>query len=158
MQCVPRIERSGTARWKGSVARGAGSLSVQSAAFASIPFSLPGRTAAEPTGETSPEELLAAAHAGCFAMAASNELTRRQLPPDLLTVVATTALEEVDGRNRIVASSLRVTASQAGLTPAVLEEALAAADARCPFSALIRDAGGAVDIESAIEAPTTITR
>jgi lipoyl-dependent peroxiredoxin len=157
MQLVPRIERSATARWEGSVARGAGSLSVPSAAFGSIPFSLPGRTAAEPTGGTSPEELLAAAHAGCFAMAAANELTRRQCPPDLLTVVATTALDEVDGRNRIVASSLHVSASHEALTPAVLEEALAAADARCPFSALIRDAGGSVVIESGIGDPATIT-
>lgn len=158
MQRVPRIERSATARWEGSVARGAGALTVPSGAFTSIPFSLPGRTAAEPTGETSPEELLAAAHAGCFAMAAANELTRRQLPPDVLTVIATTALDEVDGRNRIVASRLCVSVRNAGgLTAPVLEEALAAADARCPFSALIRDAGGSVVVETGIEDPTTIT-
>ena len=157
MQRVPRIERSATARWEGSVARGAGSLSVPSAAFTSIPFSLAGRTAAEHTGETSPEELLAAAHAACFAMAAANELTRRQLPPDALTVVATTALDEVGGFNRIVASRLRVSVADAGVAASVLDEALAAADARCPFTALIRDAGGSVVVEAGSEDREAIT-
>ena len=90
-------------------------------------------------------------------MAAANELTRRQLPPDALTVVATTALDEIDGFNRIVSSRLRISVRHAGLAAPVLDEALAAADARCPFSALIRDAGGSVIVEVGSDDPATIT-
>jgi osmotically inducible protein OsmC len=154
MQRVPRIERSATASWGGSVARGRGRLSAPSRALVEIPFSLAGRTAPSPTGETSPEELLAAAHAGCFAMALSAQLTRRNAPPDLLTVTATSSLDEVAGRNRIVAGELVVEVAAPGLPPGELENALREADERCPFSALLRDAGATVTVTLSPDAVT----
>ena len=150
MQFVPRIDRSATAVWEGSVARGSGVLSSPSRALLEVPFTLPGRTAPVGTDETSPEELFAAAHAGCFAMALSGQLTRRQAPPERLTVTATTTLDEVDGFNRIVASVLSVDVVAAGLTEGDLEAAAAEADARCPFSALVRGAGGKVSVDATL--------
>jgi osmotically inducible protein OsmC len=152
MQRVPRIERAATAVWEGSVARGNGRLTAPSTAFVDLPFSLPSRTAAAVGTETSPEELLAAAHAACFAMALSSQLTRRDAPPQRLTVTATVALDEVEGRNRIVGSSVEVRVEADALAEAELESALADADARCPFSALIRDAGGTVGVDARIGA------
>jgi osmotically inducible protein OsmC len=146
MQRVPGIERSATAVWTGSVARGNGKPSVPSEALKQVPFSLAGRTAPTATDGTSPEELLAAAHAGCFAMALSSQLTRRQARPDRLTVTATSRLDDVDGRNRIVAGSLVVEVAAPGLAPGELEGALRDADERCPFSALLRDAGATVAV------------
>jgi lipoyl-dependent peroxiredoxin len=148
---VARVERAATAVWEGSVARGSGRLTAPSTAFVDLPFSLPGRTAAAVGTETSPEELLAAAHAACYAMALSSQLTRRNAPPQRLTVTATVALDEVEGLNRIVGSSVEVRV-EADLAEAELESALADADARCPFSALIRDAGGTVAVDARIGA------
>src|SRR5262245_6657029 len=144
---MAKIERTATAVWEGTPARGRGTLTAPSAALAEAPFSLPGRTSESVGSETSPEELFAAAHAGCFAMALSGQLTRRTAPPERPTVTATTALDEVDGMNRIVASNLTVSGAVEGLAPADLEEAIAEADRRCPFSALVRDAGGVVAID-----------
>ena len=149
MQRVARIERPATAVWEGSVARGRGSLTSPAGALPNLPFSLPARTAAVGGSETSPEELFAAAHAGCFAMALSGQLTRRNTPPDRLTVTATAALDEVGGMNRIVESRLLVEVSAPGLSDTDLASALADADARCPFSALVRDAGGTVAVDVA---------
>lgn len=155
MQCVPRIERSTTATWAGSVARGHGRLSAPSRALVELPFSLAGRTAPTATEETSPEELLAAAHAGCFAMALATQLTRRNAPPDQLAVTATTALDEVGGRNRIVASDLVVEVSAAsGIAPEEFDGAIRDADERCPFSALVRDAGGTVTVRLSVGSAT----
>jgi osmotically inducible protein OsmC len=149
---MARIERAATAVWEGSVARGSGRLTAPSTAFVDQPFSLPGRTADVVGTETSPEELLAAAHAACFAMALSGQLTRRKAPPQRLMVTATVALDEVDGLNRVVGSSLEVRVDADALAEADLESALADADARCPFSALIRDAGGTVGVDARVAA------
>ncbi|MFN8222200.1 MAG: OsmC family peroxiredoxin [Gaiellales bacterium] len=142
---MPRIERAATASWAGSIARGTGSLSAPSGALEAVPYTFAGRTTPGQVTETNPEELLAAAHAGCFAMAIAAQLSRRDAPPEALAVTATVALDEVDGANRIVASSLAATVS-ASLTDADLAEAVAEADARCPFSALVRGAGGIVTV------------
>jgi osmotically inducible protein OsmC len=146
MQRMPAIERRATATWAGSVARGSGEISASSNALRHVPFSLASRTAPAATEETSPEELLAAAHAGCFAMALSSQLTRRHAPPDRLTVTATSVLDDVEGRNRIVAGSLVVHLTGPALEPGELEGALRDADERCPFSALLRDAGATVTV------------
>jgi osmotically inducible protein OsmC len=143
---MPRIERSATAAWAGSVARGSGRLSSPSLVLHDAPFSLTGRTAAEASEETSPEELLAAAHAACFAMALSARLTHRDAPPDRLTVTSTVALDQVADFNRIVAGELTVEVVTSPLADDELEAALGEADERCPFSALLRDAGATVTV------------
>ena len=84
---MPRIRRAATSVWEGNVARGAGHISAGSGAFAGLAYSLPTRIG-QAEGKTSPEELLAAAHAGCFAMSLASELTTLGSPPEHLEVLA----------------------------------------------------------------------
>jgi lipoyl-dependent peroxiredoxin len=145
---VPRIERSADVVWRGNLARGGGSLSAATGAFRDLPFSEPARIGA-PEGKTSPEELLAAAHAGCYAMSLAGELART--PPERLDVTATVVMDEVEGKgHRIVASQLRVRARVPGLDEEMFSEAVEAADAGCPFSALIA-ASADVAIDATLE-------
>jgi osmotically inducible protein OsmC len=139
---MPRIERTADVSWEGNVARGVGHISAQTGAFTELPFSLPTRIG-QAEGKTSPEELLAAAHAGCLAMSLAGELTGDETPPARLDVTCTIVMDEVDGEgHRIVASTVTVRADAPG---ANLEDALARADAGCPFSMLLEKAG--VDVQ-----------
>jgi osmotically inducible protein OsmC len=151
MQIMPRIERSATATWTGSIARGRGALTAPSGTLVDVPYTVAGRTTPGHVDETNPEELLASAHAGCFAMALAAQLTRRNAPPESLSVTATVALDDVDGMNRIVGSAL-VVAVSAPVSNDDFADAIVEADGRCPFSALIRDAGGAVSVTTSLAA------
>jgi lipoyl-dependent peroxiredoxin len=111
-------------------------------------ISLPTRTG-PPGDDTSPEELLAAAHAGCYAMALAAVLTGAEVPPGWLDVRCTVALEEVADGLRITRSALVVDAAVDGLSRDALRAAMDAADASCPYSALLRDAGARVDSDIA---------
>jgi len=148
---VPRITRDAEVMWEGSSARGRGAITAAtSGAFAGLPYSEPARIADEAT-ETSPEELLAAAHAACFAMSLAAELTRLRTPPGRLTVRATIVMDEVEGEgHRIVASQLAVQAAVPDPDEDAFRAAVADADAGCPFSALIR-ASGTVSIDAQLD-------
>ena len=80
---MPRIERTAKIGWHGNLARGDGLLSAETGAFTELGFSLPTRIG-QPEGKTSPEELLAAAHGGCFAMSLASELSQLGHPPGQL--------------------------------------------------------------------------
>src|SRR3954462_4250876 len=100
----PRIQRQASVTWEGNVARGSGAISAATGAFSALPYSLASRVE-RPDGKTSPEELLAAAHAACYAMSLAGELASAGTPPDHLDVHATVTLDQVeDGSHRIVAS------------------------------------------------------
>jgi osmotically inducible protein OsmC len=147
---VPRVQRSADVTWEGNVARGAGTISGQSGAFSGLGFSLPTRIG-EAAGKTSPEELLAAAHAGCYAMSLASELSQAGMPPERLSVTATVTLDEVEGgSHRIVSSELNGRVRADGVDPQALERAAQAADEGCPFSALIK-ASGTVIVNTEIE-------
>jgi osmotically inducible protein OsmC len=148
---VPRVEREAEVTWEGSSARGRGAITAgSSGAFAGLPYSEPARVAASPE-ETSPEELLAAAHAGCFAMSLAAELTRARTPPGRLTVRATVVIDEVEGAgHRIVASELVARASVPELDENTFRQAVAEADAGCPMSALVR-ASADITIDAQLE-------
>jgi len=134
---VPRVQRSADVTWEGNVARGSGMISAETGAFRELGFSLPTRIGAS-EGKTSPEELLAAAHAGCYAMSLASELTQAGTPPARLEVTATVTLDEVEGgAHRIVASEINARARGDGIDGSALERAARAADDGCPFSALI---------------------
>jgi len=137
---MPHIERTAHVGWDGNLARGAGTLDAGTGAFARLPFSLPSRVG-DPGGKTSPEELLAAAHAACFCMAFSNELSTSGHPPARLDVTATATF--VGGK--ITRMRLEVSADVPGADEAALQEALAAAEQSCPVSNALR---GNVDIET----------
>jgi osmotically inducible protein OsmC len=150
---VPRVQRSADATWEGNVARGAGTISAQTGAFGELGFSLATRIGAS-EGKTSPEELLAAAHAGCYAMSLASELAQAGTPVERLEVTATVTLDEVEGgSHRIVSSRLHARARGDGIDRDALERAADAADDGCPFSALIK-ASATVDVNVELEGGT----
>jgi lipoyl-dependent peroxiredoxin len=122
--------------WEGTLASGSGALSSASGAF-ELPVTWAARTE-QPDGKTSPEELIAAAHASCFSMALALVLGENQTPPEHLTVTAACTLDEVDGAPRITTSELTVRARVPGLDKAALQRNVAEAADLCPVSNALR--------------------
>jgi osmotically inducible protein OsmC len=146
---VPRIERKAEIAWEGNVARGQGAISAGTGAFTDLPYSLPTRIG-QAEGKTSPEELLAAAHGGCLTMSLASELSQAGTPPTRLDVTTLIVMDEVEGEgHQIVASHVTVRAQVDEADQAALDAALEKADASCPFSALLKKAGVAVEISYA---------
>jgi len=145
---VLRIQRKASVVWQGSVARGSGVISGGSGALNGLPYDEPTRVG-DAQGTTSPEELLAAAHAGCFAMALAAELTKLKSPPEKLDVSAVCTLQERDGRWDIVSSDIDVAAHVSGLDENAFREAVRRADEGCPFSRLV-NASGEVCVSAAL--------
>jgi lipoyl-dependent peroxiredoxin len=147
---VARVERTADVTWKGSVARGAGSIAGRSGGLGPLPYSEPTRIG-PPEGNTSPEELLAAAHAGCYAMSLAAELTRGKTPPDRLSVTAKCTLDKVEGAgHRIVAMDIDARGRVPGLDTETFRRAAQAADERCTFSHLVR-ASARVTVNATLE-------
>jgi lipoyl-dependent peroxiredoxin len=143
---VPRIERRAVVSWEGNVARGAGTITADTGAFSELPFTLASRIG-DPEGKTSPEELLAAATADCFAMSLGSELARDGTPPRRLEVHCTIVMDEVpDEGHQIVGAELSVRASVDGASDEALAAALERADAGCPFATLLKKAGASVTV------------
>jgi osmotically inducible protein OsmC len=143
---MPRIERSAKVAWDGNVARGGGHLSGDTGAFTDLPFTLASRIG-NPEGKTSPEELLAAAHAGCFTMSLGSELARDNTPAGHLEVHCTIVMDEVPGEgHQIVGSNVTVLAQVEGASDEALADAMRRADEGCPFSTLLRKAGAEVRV------------
>ncbi len=135
---MPRIERSAEAVWQGRSASGSGTIAGRSSGAFDLAYSEPARVG-DPAGQTSPEELIAAAHAGCFAMSLAAELSKLRLEPRRLSVTATCVMDEVEGKGHlVVASELQVLADVPELDDEALQEAVERADAGCPISTLIR--------------------
>ena len=147
---MPRVDRTAHVTWEGNVARGRGTISAGTGAFGGLPYSVPTRVG-RPDGKTSPEELLAAAHAGCYAMSLATELTTAGAPPERLDVTARVTLDDVPGSgHRIVASELDARVRAPGLDAGALEGPAEAADRGCTLSALIK-ASAAVSINARLE-------
>jgi len=132
---VPRIERHADVRWEGSTARGAGTISAGTSAFSGLGFSLATRISKDGDGKTSPEELVAAAHAGCFAMSLASEL--REGDPRI-DVRANVVMDEVEGKGHVVVESQLRVRARADVDEETFRRAVAAADESCPISQLIR--------------------
>lgn len=149
---MPRIERTAETIWEGNLARGAGVMNAGSGAFTQLRYSLPSRIG-QPEGKTSPEELLAAAHGGCLAMGLAGELSGSDTPPGRLELVCRIVMDEIEGRgHQIVASHVEIAVAAAGLDDAGLQVHLAKADAECPFSELLRQAGAEVHVSARLQA------
>jgi osmotically inducible protein OsmC len=115
-----------------------------------LPFSLASRVENQ-DGKTSPEELLAAAHAGCYAMSLAGELAGAGATPELLDVQATVTLDQVeDGSHRIVASDVLARARVKELDGETLQRLAESASDGCPFSKLIA-ASGTVTVNATLE-------
>jgi osmotically inducible protein OsmC len=126
------MKRTATANWNGSLKEGAGTLDTQSGAFAAQPYTYKGRFVDE-SGQsgTNPEELIAAAHAGCFAMQLANMLAENGTPPDALKVTA--AVELIPGTG-ITGSALTLEAKVPSIDQAKFAELAEKAKATCPVS------------------------
>ncbi len=127
-------ERKASATWEGDLFKGKGTVTAESSSlFTAAGVTWAARTE-NPDGMTSPEELIAAAHASCFSMAFSNELSGRGHAPTHLATSATATF--VDGK--ITRMALDVVAQVPGVDAALFEEARAAAEQSCPVSNALR--------------------
>jgi len=126
--------RTSTVTWTGSLAEGSGTVSAGSSGlFTDLPVSWASRTEA-PDGRTSPEELLAAAHASCFAMALSGALARGGTPPEHMHVSATVTFDKVGDAWTVTRSQLEVVGTVPGLDEAGFDAAAQGAKDGCPVS------------------------
>lgn len=131
-------ERRADVRWQGDLMNGSGTIEqVRSGAFGPLDVSWPSR-AEEPNGKTSPEELIAAAHASCFAMAFSNGLAKAGTPPEELRTSATVTFVPGTGITKI---ALTVQGRVPGIDADAFREAAEAAKAGCPVSKALAGVG-----------------
>jgi osmotically inducible protein OsmC len=133
-------DRTASAVWQGDLFEGSGMVSAEdSGLFRDAPVTWASRTE-DAAGKTSPEELIAAAHAACFCMALSNELSSRGHPPARVQVRATCTFEPP----KVTTMTIDVTANVADLDEAGFREGLEAAEQSCPVSNALR---GNVDVQ-----------
>ena len=123
--------RTAKARWQGSLKEGGGTMSLGSGAYEGA-YSFGTRFEGEPG--TNPEELIAAAHAGCFSMALSGALGRSGYTPDSVATSARCHLEKVDGGFAITRIELITEAAVPGIDEAAFQEHAEGAKAGCPVS------------------------
>ena len=129
--------------WEGDLPSGKGTITkTSSGVISQVGVSWASRTG-EPNGLTSPEELLAAAHASCFAMALSAGLGRASTPPQKLEVSAAVEFDRVGDGFKVKSSALEVTGWVAGIDQAKFAEAAEAAKEGCPISGALK---GNVDL------------
>ena len=148
---MPRIERHANVVWEGNLARGSGLISAGTGAFVQLEYSNAVRIGKGNEGKTSPEELLAAAHAGCLATSVAGELTRAGAPPERIDVTANIVMDEVEGKgHQIVESQVRVRVRVPGIEEDAFRRVVKEADEGCPFSNLIK-ASAKVSIDAELE-------
>jgi len=130
------INRSGSAEWSGGLKDGKGAISTQSGALDAHPYGFASRF--EGVKGTNPEELIGAAHAGCFTMALSMILGEAGLTADKMETKAVVTLDQVDGGFAITAIALTLTASIPGTDNETFQDLAAKAKANCPVSKLLK--------------------
>lgn len=136
---MPLAERRADVVWEGTLTQGNGVItSVGSGAFGNLPVTWASRTE-NPDGKTSPEELIAAALASCYAMALSAVLGERGTPPESLNVSAVCAFDVVDGAPKVTTADLTVQGRVSGLDEAGFQEAAQAGEQLCPVANALRN-------------------
>ncbi|WP_017932424.1 OsmC family protein [Robiginitomaculum antarcticum] len=125
------MKRSASANWQGNLKDGKGHMSTESGALSKQPFGF--NTRFEDGAGTNPEELIGAAHAGCFSMAFANELSSRDITVEDISTSADITLDKVDGGFKITRSHLTVNVKTSG-GDTKYDEALQAAIEGCPVS------------------------
>jgi osmotically inducible protein OsmC len=126
-------ERTANCAWDGDLPHGSGTVTGNSGARGELPVTWASRTERS-DGKTSPEELIAAAHASCFSMALSHGLGEAGNPPEHLEVGSTVTLDLVDGAPTVTTSELTVTGRVPGIDQAAFEQAAFDAGRNCPVS------------------------
>ena len=132
------MQRKATAVWKGGLKYGQGTISGESRAFQDLAYDFRKRFESDPG--TNPEELIAAAHAGCFSMALSGELGNARLVPESIRTTAAVTLEMLPDGPTVTAIHLDVAARVPGADRAAFEKAAGAAKDGCPISRLLSKA------------------
>ena len=134
-------DRTANSVWEGSLEKGNGTLSLKSGATDDLPVTWASRTERS-DGKTSPEELVAAAHASCFSMALSHELSEAGHEPERLDVTSVVTLDLVDGAPTVTTSKITVRGRVSGIDPDEFEKYAQGAGENCPISRAL----GGVDI------------
>ena len=139
--------RKAQVTWNGNLVEGNGTINqVTSSAVDGLPVTWASRTEG-PEGKTSPEELVAAAHASCYAMAFSHMLNLSGTPPTKLEVSATVTFDRVDAGFKVVSSALTVSGQVEGIEAATFQETAEAAKDGCPISQALKG-----NVELSVEA------
>lgn len=129
------MKRKASAIWQGGLKDGKGAISTDSGVLSKTQYSF--STRFENGIGTNPEELIAAAHAGCFAMASSAELGKAGITPQSLEVTATITMDKTDAGFTVTESHLDLNAKIPGADEAAFNTAVNAAKAGCPISRLL---------------------
>ena len=129
------MQRKASAVWRGGLKDGKGTISTDSGVLKQTPYSFSTRFENQPG--TNPEELIAAAHAGCFSMALSNQLGTAGMTPESIETTATLTLEKTDAGFTITTIHLDVKARIPGADRAKFEEAANNAKKGCPVSRVL---------------------
>jgi osmotically inducible protein OsmC len=143
-------EREATVVWEGGLSSGSGVFSVGSGAFPNQPVTWASRTE-EPGGKTSPEELIAAAHASCYSMALSHALQSAGHTPDRLTVTAQVGFgPKPGGGMQVTHSNLTVRGKVPGIDQATFAEIARQGEQGCPVSNALRN-NVSINLEATLE-------
>lgn len=135
---MPAAIRRANVVWQGDLMSGSGRVTASSSqSFKDQPVTWASRTE-EPNGKTSPEELVAAAHASCFSMALSAGLAKAKTPPERLEVTAAVTFDKVGAGYKVVSSALEVKGKVPGLDAAGFQKAAAEAKDGCPISQMMK--------------------
>ncbi|MCC2643135.1 MAG: osmC [Nitrospira sp.] len=129
------MKRQASAQWKGDLKTGKGTVSSASGVLATTPYSF--STRFENEAGTNPEELIAAAHAGCFTMALSGQLGAANLIAEQLSTTATVTMEKLDAGWAVTGIHLEVKGKVPKADSAAWEKATQAAKTGCPISRLL---------------------
>jgi osmotically inducible protein OsmC len=141
-------ERTAVTAWEGDLAHGSGALNGASGALNQLGVTWASRTERS-DGQTSPEELIAAAHSSCFSMALAHGLTEAGHAPERLEVRATVTLDQVDGAPTVTTSHLDVTGHVPGIDQFEFSKAATDAGKNCPISRAL--AGVEISVEAVLE-------
>jgi len=141
------MERKASATWRGGLKDGKGVLNAPSGVFKDTAYSF--RTRFENEPGTNPEELIAAAHAGCFSMALSAQLGNEGMTPERIDTTAAVTMEPVDGKPTITKIHLVCRAKVPGSDASKFQQAAEGAKAGCPISRLL--AAAKITLDAALE-------
>ncbi len=148
------VTRQAEVKWSGDLMSGSGKVTaVSSGAFEGLPVTWASRTEMS-NGKTSPEELIASAHASCFSMAFSNELAKAGFPPESLEVTCEIAFDRIDGKWTVSASTLTVRGCVPGIDEARFSELANGAKENCPVSRALKG-NVQLNIEAHLESGVT---
>ena len=134
---MPLAERRAEATWEGALVKGSGRVKAGSGAIPEIPVTWASRVERS-DGKTSPEELVAMAHASCYAMAFSHTLAEAGHTPERVHVTANCQLESIPGGIKVATINLEVTGKVPGVDQAKFEELARKGEQGCPISNALR--------------------